>query len=93
MKSPILSLTGQFYTGFPIFLSTHKTKSVMVGALLTRMNLCHLMKILYYLLTSPPSLFSFDFSINILVAGSGEVPGQVGGGQESGGGYPEIPCH
>ena len=65
----------------------------MVGALLTRMNLCHLMKILYYLLTSPPSLFSFDFSINILVAGSGEVPGQVGGGQESGGGYPEIPCH
>ena len=38
MKSPILSLTGQFYTGFPIFLSTHKTKSGMVGALLTRMQ-------------------------------------------------------
>ena len=62
----------------------------MVGALLTRMNLCHLMKILYYLLTSPPSLFSFDFFINILVAGSGQCQG---GGQESGGGYPEIPCH
>ena len=37
------------------------------------------MKILNYLETSPPSLFSFDFFINILVAASGQVPG---GGQE-----------
>ena len=86
MKSPILSLTGQFYTGFPIFLSTHKTKSGMVGL---ECNHCHLMKILNYLETSPPSLFSFDFFINILVAGSGQVPGWRPGE----GGNPEIPCH